>query len=521
MALAKVERLRTAIEEKRVHPCFQPIVSVATGQLRGFEVLARWTDPQLGAIRPDTFIPLARSGGMLAALTLSLMRQACTAARDCAGEFYLAFNIPPGLLIEPAFVQDWLDVAAECAFPLHRLRVEMTEVEVVEDEEAAELSIALLRRVGIKTMLDDFGTGYSSLVRLHRFQFNKIKIDGSFIQTLEEDEASRKIVSAIVGLGKSLGADVVAECVQTRFQLDFLASIGCDAYQGWLLAAAMEASQLETWLTAYQPQQRVGGGSMLSPYQRQYQLEILYDRSPVGLCFIDPDLRFIDANLRFCQMIGLQRSAILGRQVGDVLDEPLRQRVLAVLLKSLYDGQGDLREFTFAGREETWLISHDRVLDAAGVLLGVSVVCIDVTERKRYEAALQLREQGDLGMALDSPTVMWVAEASGVLSYISPHAMDDEGSSLQQRIDRWYARMHPRDRVRVRAEWNARAIDATQFQTRFRVLWAGQEWRWVVSRATLHVGAGQPRWYGLFTDISREVALEQDLGRQRGLAALP
>jgi len=155
------------------------------------------------------------------------------------------------------------------------------------------------------------------------------------------------------------------------------------------------------------------------------------------------------------------------------------------------------------------------------VLLGVSVVCIDVTERKRYEAALQLREQGDLGMALDSPTVMWVAEASGVLSYISPHAMDDEGSSLQQRIDRWYARMHPRDRVRVRAEWNARAIDATQFQTRFRVLWAGQEWRWVVSRATLHVGAGQPRWYGLFTDISREVALEQDLGRQRGLAALP
>lgn len=509
-----VQALQHALRTGAIVPFFQPIVSVQSGALRGFEVLARCRLSGTRIALPDRFIPVARDAGLLPELTLHMVATACRAAHAWPGSFYLAFNMPPTLFQDAALVEQLIATLEDTGFPLRRIRIEMTEVEVVEDERAAELGIAQLRRLGIGTLLDDFGTGYSSLIRLHRFEFDKIKIDGSFIRSLERDEASRKIVSAIVGLGRSLGARTVAECVETAFQLQFLASIGCDAYQGWYLAAAMDADGAAQWLAARGPAAESRTGSLLTPYQQQYQLEILYERSPVGLAFIDTQLCFAAVNHRFCQMLGLPQGRVIGRSVHDVVPPQVAHEAHSLILHGLSDAGGDLRELSLPGRPETFLMNHERVLDAAGVVLGVSVVCIDITESKRYQAALDAREAHDLGASAMSPTLFWVAEESGMLSYISPHAREDELIPLAARIDRWYARMDPQDRVRVRREWDQRAPDATEFHTRFRIRWADGQWRWVDSRARLQADGQGRRWYGSFTDISREVALEQQLAGQ-------
>lgn len=508
-----LSHVQTALAERRITPHFQPIVAVETGQLRGFEVLARWHDAERGWISPEVFIPLARSGGAIARLTQAIVCCACRSAVTWPGDFYLSFNMPPGLLQDEDAVRTILQAATAAGFPLQRLRIEMTEVEVVEDEAATEATVRHLKDVGIKTMLDDFGAGYSSLLRLHRYQFHKIKIDAGFIRTLETDEASRKIVAAIVGLGSSLGAKVVAEGVATPFQLNFLSSIGCDAYQGWLLSPALDAGQAAAWLGTYRPSTTTTSafGPQLSPYQRQYQLEILYERSPVGLCFIDPELRFIDANRHFCGMIGRTPHDIVGRTLNQVLGRALGGQATDLVTKSIADGISGLREITLPGRSDTYLINHDRVLDAAGVVLGVSVVCIDISDRKRYESALRAREESDLTAVVINPTVMWVADTSGALSYISPHALDTVGAPLQQRIQAWYNRMHPQDRLRVREEWLASSATATRFKTRFRLRGKGSDWRWVASRAQRRSQEPGSLWFGLFTDITREVELEARL----------
>ena len=186
------DALEQALRTSAIVPYFQPIVDVQSGSLRGFEVLARWRASDGRLLLPDAFIPVAVNAGLIASLTIQLVELACRAAREWPGDFYLAFNMPPTMLQESATVDHIIATLKATGFPLRRIRVEMTEVEVVEDERAAELGIAHLRELGIKTMLDDFGTGYSSLVRLHRFQFDKIKIDGSFIRALEQDEASHQ-----------------------------------------------------------------------------------------------------------------------------------------------------------------------------------------------------------------------------------------------------------------------------------------------------------------------------------------
>lgn len=491
-----------------IAPYFQPIVDIGTGELRGFEVLARWLDPDQTAIGPDVFIPLARAHDLLAELTLSIVWDACTVAAEWPGNFYVAFNLPPALLQDAAAVDAFISTARSTGFPLHRIRVEMTEVEVVENEAAAEFSIAQLGQLGIKTMLDDFGTGYSSLVRLQRFSFEKIKIEGSFIRSLESDEASRKIVSAIVGLGKSLGATVVAESVENRFQLEFLAGIGCDAYQGWLLAPAMDAAQTTAWLADYRPARLRLESPRLSPYQRQYQLETLYEHSPVGLAFIGPDLHFVAANARFCAMHVLPHAEIVGHHFTEVVPAGLQPLAAKLIMQGVYAGISDVREIRMPGRRQTFLFSHDSVTDAGGVVLGLSVVCIDVTEAKQYEQALQAYEASSLDVTGEDRDVLWIAETSGEVIYVTPHVADDQQTALRHRIGAWHRRIEPTDRDRVKKQWRRSSAGSTEFVSQFRVRCSGG-WRPMVIRARLLGRGGSARWFGFLAAADDRAAIER------------
>lgn len=503
------QRIAEAVCFERIRPAFQPIVTLTETRIVGFEVLARWHDVTLGEVSPDVFVPAAQSRSLLGLMTFNLMRSACQAAVSWPGTFYLAFNVPPTLLQDRSSVDLLTDAIQISGFPSHRVRVEMTEAEVIEDETAAGAAIAFLRSLGIRVVLDDFGTGFSSMTRLHRFDFDEIKIDGSFVRAIESDPGSRRIVSAIVGLGHSLDIPVVAESIQDQHQLDYLRQLGCDYGQGWLFGTAIPGEQVPALLATPVQVSATGGHLQLSPYRRQHQLQALYTDAPVGLCFVDPEKRYLSANARFCDMIGYPPEAVVGRSIHEVY-EPAFAVLVEQTLDALMAGPASVPlEYQMPGRPGTFLAYSQRVLDDTGVLLGMSIVSIDITARKRAEEALLESEARYRHCVELSPTVMWVAEADGALSYISPLADEPEGQSMEQRLQTWYERMDPEDRERVRDEWLAGLPREEAFETRFRVQWRPGQWGWVLSRGRPYIEQGRPtRWFGVFSDITNTQTLE-------------
>jgi PAS domain S-box-containing protein len=506
---AVIEGIAGAVQFGHVYPVFQPIVHLLTMRTVGFEVLARWTDAELGEVPPVEFIPAAHDKALLPVLTCKLIRAACLAAHGWQEDCYLAFNVPPSLLQDPQAMGLMVDAISETGFPFSRVRIEMTEAELIEDETAVRQGVQSLKALGMKVVLDDFGTGFSSLVRLNEFDFDEIKIDGGFVRRLEVDADSRKIVAAVVGLGHSLEMPVVAEAVETSEQAAFLRRLGCDFVQGWWLGRPVSAEAVPTLLGNRITAGRAQQGLQLSPFHRQYHLQALYESAPVGLCFIDTGKRHQSANQAFCRMIGKESEQVVGKAIQEVYTPEIAVLVERMVEGSLDGSSGESIEFKFPDRPEVWLVYHHPVQDESGCLLGLSVVSVDITERKQAERALRDSEQNYRHCVELSPTVMWIAEPSGALSYISPMVDEPPLRTLQERIEAWYARMDVEDRLRVRAEWLAWLPGRGVFETRFRIQWPQGAWRWVRSRARPHLADGElVRWYGTFSDITREVELQ-------------
>lgn len=503
------ERIAEAVCFDRIYPVYQPIVHLRTMRTVGFEVLARWRDPELGEVGPDEFIPAAHEKALLSVLTYNLIRTACSAASQWQDDCYLAFNVPPSLLQDPQAMGLMVDAISETGFAFDRVRVEMTEAELIEDEGGARQTVQALKSLGMKVVLDDFGAGFSSLVRLNEFDFDEIKIDGGFVKKLEVDADSRKIVAAVVGLGHSLEIPVVAEAVETPEQADFLRRLGCDFAQGWLVGRPVQAEAVPPLLSTGAVIERTQQGLHLSPFHRQYQLEALYASAPVGLCFIDMGKRYVAANEAFCRMIDRTPDQVVGKAIREVYTPEVAALVESTV-QDLFNGRtGESIEFKFPDKPEVFLVYHQPVTDESGGLLGLSVVSIDITARKQAEQALRDSERDYRNSVELSPTVMWIAEPSGELSYISPMVDEPQHRSLQERTAAWYARMDPDDRLRVRTEWLAWLPSGDLFETRFRIQWPPGTWRWVRSRARPQWVNGElVRWFGTFTDITREVELQ-------------
>lgn len=238
------EELRHAIASGAIVPYFQPLIDLRTGDIRGFEVLSRWHHPTQGVMAPADFIPIAESSGMIGALTIAVLREACRTARGLPGHPSLAVNVSPQQIEDEWLAPSILAVLKETGFPPQRLEVELTEHALVADLASAKRVISSLKAVGIKIALDDFGTGYSSLCYLSELPFDKIKIDRSFIRTLHERPESAKVVNAIIGLGHSLGVLTIAEGVETERDEAFLRDIGCHVAQGFLYSKPVPAADL-------------------------------------------------------------------------------------------------------------------------------------------------------------------------------------------------------------------------------------------------------------------------------------
>ena len=211
--------------------------------------------------------------GLLDQLTERTIHTACGFAAEWPGTFALAFNISPAQLLNPALAALISGAAAPSGFPLSRIQIEITENAILADETAVRLMVAQLKAMGLGIVLDDFGTGYSSLTRLQSLPFTKIKIDASFVGTMLQKRQSRKIVTAVVGLGESLGLPIVAEGIETEAQAALLLRIGCDLGQGWLFGAGVAGAEVPAAMTAIGEHPATVRSPNLSLEQRSAQLE--------------------------------------------------------------------------------------------------------------------------------------------------------------------------------------------------------------------------------------------------------
>ena len=233
--------LRRAVEEKQFCVYYQPIVSLETGRLAGFEALVRWNHPRRGLVSPADFIPVAEETGLIVPIGEWVLQEACRHIRECqtAHPSHRSLSLSVNLSARQVAQSDLLDRIKEALaiskLNPHHLKLEITESVVMENAEAAALMFKQLRSLGVQLSIDDFGTGYSSLSYLHRFPLNYLKIDRSFVSRLTTDN-DNAIVRTISTLARNLGMEVIAEGIETEEQYQQLKMLGCEYGQGYLFS---------------------------------------------------------------------------------------------------------------------------------------------------------------------------------------------------------------------------------------------------------------------------------------------
>ncbi len=237
------QALRRAVSAGEVEPFFQPIVDLRTRSIRGFEALARWTDPDLGPVSPAIFIPIAEERGIIGPLAQLVLRKSAEAARNWPKELFLSFNLSPSQLVDQNTGLHVLAILDRAGFDPRRLEVEITETSLMGDPRSAKKIVEDLQRCGIRVSLDDFGTGQSSLGRLREFRFDKLKIDRAFVSCLLEDKPSEHIIRAILSMCEGLGMESVAEGIEDAGQAERLTALGCSGGQGWLFGKPLDAGK--------------------------------------------------------------------------------------------------------------------------------------------------------------------------------------------------------------------------------------------------------------------------------------
>ena len=236
-----------AIKNDDLRAAYQPIVNASGDAVVGVEALARWTHPTHGEIPPVRFIPIAEHSGLIIELGEWMLRRACLDGRDWPG-LTVAVNVSPLQFRRSDFVELVERILTETDFDANRLELELTESTLLGNLDTAELSMLRLKAIGVRFALDDFGTGYSSLLYLRRFPFDKLKIDSSFVRSIEKAPDAAAIVHAVVSLGRGLGMKVTAEGVETAEQHLFLRAAGVHSMQGYRFGRPGTAADLSVRL---------------------------------------------------------------------------------------------------------------------------------------------------------------------------------------------------------------------------------------------------------------------------------
>lgn len=235
--LALEAELRRGLQRREFEPYFQSVHRLDTGRVVGYEALMRWNHPERGVLEPMHFLKVAHDSGLLETIDWQLFETACRTIAGIADDgAFLTINVSAQHLRHEDFDERLLDMLERSGLPPARLIVEVTEGSLLDDPTCVHATLERLRAFGIGAALDDFGTGYSSLSYLHSLPLRMVKIDRSFIVSLDENlRATRSIVGAILALARALGIEVIAEGIETFAQQAALRAMGCELGQGYLL----------------------------------------------------------------------------------------------------------------------------------------------------------------------------------------------------------------------------------------------------------------------------------------------
>lgn len=247
VALLKLETdLRKAIDREQFCVHYQPIVSLESGNIIGFEALVRWMHPDRGLVFPSEFIPMAEETGLIVPLGRWVLQEACLQMREWqkhlggSQQLSVSVNLSGKQFQHRDLVQQVSAILLETGVEPGRVRLEITESTLMQSAESAASMLLKLKALNIQLYIDDFGTGYSSFSYLHRFPFDTLKIDRSFVARMDTGEENTEIVRAMLTLARNLGKDVIAEGIETGKQLALLRTLGCQAGQGFLFSQPLD-----------------------------------------------------------------------------------------------------------------------------------------------------------------------------------------------------------------------------------------------------------------------------------------
>jgi EAL domain-containing protein (putative c-di-GMP-specific phosphodiesterase class I)/GGDEF domain-containing protein len=243
--------LRRAINRGELRLHYQPIVTINTQVISGFEALVRWQHPTRGLLLPGEFIHIAEATGLIIPLGWWVLTEACrqmqawTTQYPAMADFTVSVNMSSKQFAQPHLVESIQQILAETGFSAHRLKIEITEGVLIDHSHSIIATLEQLKALGIKLLVDDFGTGYSSLSYLHRFPFDCLKIDRSFIENADQDFEKLEILQSVVRLAWNLGLDVVAEGIETPRHHAQLKALRCELGQGYLFSRPLAPEGVE------------------------------------------------------------------------------------------------------------------------------------------------------------------------------------------------------------------------------------------------------------------------------------
>ena len=249
--------LRHALETGELAVHYQPKFD-GRGRLSGYEALCRWESATLGKVAPDRFIPLAEETGLIRQISDFVLSTACQTAAELACMGWngptMAVNLSARQFADPGMIERIREVLRDTGLSPECLQLELTESMLAADVEQTVQTLRALKALGVRIAIDDFGTGYSSLAYLRRFPIDILKIDRSFVMECDRDSDACAIANAVISLGRSLGLSIVAEGVERLAQRDILYEMGCDEFQGYLLARPMDYTAVVEYLKVHESQ---------------------------------------------------------------------------------------------------------------------------------------------------------------------------------------------------------------------------------------------------------------------------
>ena len=255
MQLQMETDLRQAVKRQELLLHYQPIVSLTTGKIMGFEALVRWQHPIRGLVSPADFIPLAEETGLILPMGEWVLREACIQLQAWQQQFsdslplFMSVNLSGKQFVQLDLVEKIDQILTETGCDRKSLKLEITESGIMDNEEAIAM-LEYLRALGIELSIDDFGTGYSSLSRLYHFPINNLKIDRSFVSRMGTGADNSPIVRTIVTLANNLGMDVIAEGIETAHQLKQLRALGCEFGQGYFFSKPVDSEAASALIAA-------------------------------------------------------------------------------------------------------------------------------------------------------------------------------------------------------------------------------------------------------------------------------